>query len=496
MTHDEQFELKRAIPRWFSGKNLAIPLLVGLAIRLFFISHFPTYSDDTKYYEELARNWLDHGTYGSYINGDLTPLDVRVPGYPALLVAVYATIGRTRVAVMVVQAVIDLLTCIFTALLALSLAPTSERRSHVWIASLWGASLCPFTANYTAVVLTEALATCLTTVTLLYFIRIFAHPSYSLFETTRKDRNFFILGLLMVGGVVSGIGAMVRPEFPIILLPAMFFICFYWRKPSNWPKLALATLSLTIGLALPLSAWAARNYRALGRVQFLAPRYAEIHGVFMPLGFYDWTRTWMVRFQDAYTLTWKLNKEDIRIDALPSSAFDSKSEQDEVNKLLDLYNKDLWLSPILDHQFALLAKERTHRHPLRTYFLVPFRRAVAIWFTPRIELLPYSGKVWPPIEKWRSNPTDVGVTVGLGLLNCVYIGLALIGAWYGRHLASVRFLVAFLLIRTALLTQLQTVEPRYVVLCFPVVIALGAQIWGGHGQNRYLPGLKTSPGNA
>ena len=35
-------------------------------------------------------------------------------------------------------------------------------------------------------------------------------------------------------------------------------------------------------------------------------------------------------------------------------------------------------------------------------------------------------------------------------------------------------LVSFLVIRTALLTQLPTVEPRYIVVCFPAVAALGA----------------------
>ena len=35
-------------------------------------------------------------------------------------------------------------------------------------------------------------------------------------------------------------------------------------------------------------------------------------------------------------------------------------------------------------------------------------------------------------------------------------------------------LVLYLVIRTAMITQLPTVEPRYVVVCFPTVAALGA----------------------
>jgi hypothetical protein len=97
-----------------------------------------------------------------------------------------------------------------------------------------------------------------------------------------------------------------------------------------------------------------------------------------------------------------------------------------------------------------------------------------IWFTPRIELLPYSGKLWPMGEKWRGNPTDFDATLGFGILNCVYLVLAFVGAWRSRRNPALALLIAFIVVRTAVLTQLQTVEPRYVIVCFPVILALGA----------------------
>src|SRR2546421_11335177 len=39
-------------------KHIVPALLAGLGLRLFFVWHFPFYSGDTAYYEELARNWL------------------------------------------------------------------------------------------------------------------------------------------------------------------------------------------------------------------------------------------------------------------------------------------------------------------------------------------------------------------------------------------------------------------------------------------------------
>src|SRR5271155_1920707 len=101
--------------RLISYRHLAAALLAGLALRLFFITHRPFPAGDTKFYEELARNWLDHGVYGLFVRGQLTPVDMRLPGYPAFLAAIYAALGRSRAAVLIVQAVLDLSTCLIIA---------------------------------------------------------------------------------------------------------------------------------------------------------------------------------------------------------------------------------------------------------------------------------------------------------------------------------------------------------------------------------------------
>src|SRR5271155_485433 len=145
----------RKIIRLISYKHMAAALPAGLALRLFFIAHGPFAAGDTKFYEELARNWLDHGVYGLFVQGQLTPVDMRMPGYPAFLAAIYAMLGRSRAAVMIVQAALDLLTCILIAIIAARLAPIS-RRAIVSTAALWMAALCPFTAGYNPALLTTA----------------------------------------------------------------------------------------------------------------------------------------------------------------------------------------------------------------------------------------------------------------------------------------------------------------------------------------------------
>jgi hypothetical protein len=65
----------------------------------------------------------------------------------------------------------------------------------------------------------------------------------------------------------------------------------------------------------------------------------------------------------------------------------------------------------------------------------------------------------------------------LGLLNLVYFGLAIAGAWNCRARSAIAMLIAFAVIRTAFLTQQISVEPRYVIVCFPPFLAIAAQAW-------------------
>jgi hypothetical protein len=456
-------------------KHLLPALLAGLLLRLFFIWHFPFYSGDTAYYEELARNWLYHGVHGFYSHGQLFPSDARVPGYPAFLAVVYYLAGPGRKAVMLAQAFVDLATCVLTAGIAARLAAgdSDATRGRISAAALWLAALCPFTANYTAVLLTEVLATFFTTLAIL----IFLSPVFLRIDLVQSSSDHLrSVRIWFLGGLVLGLGTLVRPETPLLLLAVLVVLWLRFRHRTNWIKLTIATLWMTAGLLLPLAPWAARNAISLGRVQFLAPRYAETYGDVLPTGFYAWTKTWMFRFRDAYLFTWKLPSQPIDWKDLPAHAVDSPEELSRVASLLDRYNRTPGMTRSLDLEFAELARERTKRHPIRTFVWIPIERAAAMWFTPRITLLPYSGRLWPLGESWRSNPIDFEVTLGLAVLNFIYIGMALAAARSWRTNTGIFLIVAFIVIRTAYLTQLQTCEPRYVLVCFPALLALGAQI--------------------
>src|SRR5216683_1044445 len=468
------------------AKHLAPALLAGLALRLFFIWRFPFYSGDTAYYEELARNWLYHGVYGFYSHGQLVASDARAPGYPAFLAAIYFLAGTGRMAVMLAQAFVDLATCVLAAGIAHRLAADASdaSRTRVSAAALWLTALCPFTANYAAVPLTEVLATFFTTLTLLIFL---SPAGMAIDRIASRGDLLRSAKIWFAGGLAVGLGTLVRPETPLLLGAVLIFLWLRYRRPANWKKLALATLWLIVGVLLPLAPWAARNTVSLGRVQFLAPRYAETYGDVLPTGFYAWTSTWMYRFRDAYLFTWKLPSQQIELKDLPAYATDSPEERAQVASLLDRYNRIPGMTRALDLDFAKLARERSRRHPIRTYLWIPIERAVAMWFTPRITLLPYSGRLWPLAESWRSNPIDFEVTLGFALLNILYLGMAIAAAWLWRGNPGILLIVTFILIRTAFLTQLQTCEPRYVLVCFPALLAVGGQLFAGRRERLEHP---------
>ena len=460
--------------------NVALAALAGLALRLFFVLKFPaTGSGDSPFYIELAWNWLKKGVYGVLVDGKLMPLDARAPGYPAFLAAIFTVAGNSSRAVMFAQAAVDLATCFLIAMIAARLAPESVCR-RVALAGLWLAALCPFTANYTAVVLTETLVTLLTALAIVLLLEAERNASQRTDASPGATRAF---SPWFLAGLVGGFGALVRPETPLLLVAAGLVLAAKWWRPVDWVKLARAGLLMGVGLLLPMLPWAARNWKTLHEVQFLAPRYAELPGEFAPLGFNAWTRTWLWRYGDVYVTLWNLDDDEISIDQIRARAFDSPQERARVSHLLDAYNDELMLSPEQDREFGEIARERTARHPLRIYLQIPLLRSIGMWFTPRVELLPYSGHLWPLQSEWEDDRQDFLVTLSFVLVNCIYVALALAGAWMARRRAGWAILVTFILVRTVFFANfIEAPEPRYMLECFPVVIAFAAQVFRGHAQ--------------
>jgi len=476
--------------------NPLVALTAGLCLRLYFVLKFPANSGDTVLYEQIASNWLKHHVYAMDVGGAITPVNLRMPGYPAFLAIIYALTGRTgtdaRLWVMLAQIGVDLLSCLVIARLAALLACTSEDfapNKRVFSVALWLTALCPFTANYTAVPLTEVLATFWTALAccaLAIALRRVQKPDFLLKSThlpLRKSVEYTALGAAWIVGA----GTLFRPETPILLIAAaiVFGGVFFLRE--NYRRWFLVCLAMTLGCLMILSPWAIRNMVTLGEPQFLAPKNSNLPGELVPYGFMAWEETWIFRVRDCYLVPWRLNEEAIFVEDIPARAFDTPEEKERVAMILEQYNNDLTLTPDEDAAFAQLARERTARHPLRTYLWLPAARAVIIWFTPRIELLPVSGHVFPLAQMREDDPVDQEVTSLFFVLNLFYVGLGVWGAarlWRSNPAArpAVAFLALFILLRTAFLTTLETPEPRYVLVCFSALIALGAQVFARRSE--------------
>jgi hypothetical protein len=480
--------------RIFSSSFAAIA--AGLCLRLFFVLKFPANSGDAVLYEQMATNWLKHGVYAMDVFGKITPVDLRMPGYPAFLAIVYALTHRAGVEarswVLLAQIPVDLLTCWCTASLASVLALVADEhgaRRRVFMAGLWLSALCPFTANYTAAPLTEVFATFFTTAALIPLVLLVTRAGREDWAAVEKfwPRSSQFWYLAAGGALIAGVGTLFRPEAPLLLAVAWLVLGFVLLPRHESGRWVRVMAGMALVCTIPLAPWAIRNAVTLHEVQFLAPKNSNLPGELVPYGFMSWEKTWLHRFRDVYLVPWKLNDEAIYIQDIPARAFDTAAERAEIAGMLETYNDDMTLTAEEDAIFGKLARERTRRHPLRTYLWMPAARAVTMWFTPRIELLPVSGEVFPLRQSWRDDKIDQSVTVGLFFLNIAYVALAICGAvflWRRSRAvqAAVSLLILFIVARTAFLTTLETPEPRYVLVCFPILVALAAQLFGNRNR--------------
>ena len=434
--------------------------LAGLILRALFLVYVPTVTDDSRIYADFATTWLQHGIYGQTELGQIVPADTRLPGYPAFLAAIFALFGSENFkAVMLVQILLDLVTCLIVADLARR--TVSERASRI---ALILAALCPFLANYAAAALTETLEVFCTALAL--------------------DCAAAALGRLNLGqpcaklwaatGIAIGACILIRPDGGILLAGiGLYLMVQAWQKRGNRnivPFVKAAALVSAFALA-PLVPWTVRNFHTLHHFQPLAPRYANQSDELVLRGFNRWVKTWIVDYASVEEIYWSVPGDKLDAAKLPNRTFDSQPQRDTTLTLIADYNQSQKMTSELDARFGELAAERIRTHPLRYYLLLPTLRIADMWLRPRTEILP------PDVRWWEFNDdTKMSViAVGLGLLNLAYVGAGL--AALARRRSGIRhagLFVFFLLLRSAFLGTLENPEPRYTLECYPAIIVFAA----------------------
>jgi len=344
-------------------------LIVAATFRIVVAHHWPNDSpDDGRTYAQIARNVLEQHVYSHETEAPYDPSLIRLPGYPLFLTSIYSIFGHTsNGAVRIVQALIDTGTCALVALLAFYWQPDEQRKRATAIAALALAAVCPFTAIYTATILTEVPTTFL--VLAMCLAATFAFQKES---TQEEVISRFKTPLLwwVVAGLLGGLAVLFRPDsglfaaaIGITLIVTGFFVppsgglangredppeggipnkesrrSALRARSKVLSRVLIAGTVFSFAFVLVLVPWTIRNARVFHIFQPLAPSHGEMPGEFVPRGYQQWLRTWLDDESYISPFLWSLDSEPIDIDDIPPSSFDSAEEKAQVEALLDKYN--------------------------------------------------------------------------------------------------------------------------------------------------------------
>jgi 4-amino-4-deoxy-L-arabinose transferase-like glycosyltransferase len=438
-------------------------ILAAIALRLLFIFRFPGVVTDSFVYGDIAKNWLQHSIFG--LSGqEISPTYVRLPGYPAFLVAVFAIFGIEHYrAALVVQMFVDIGTCFLIA--DVPRRVISDRAAK---AAFLLTALCPFLASYVAAALTETLEVFFTTLAL----------DLAIIGIEKLD-----MGMLRPWfgcGLAVGAAILLRPDGGLLLAAIIAYLlillrrAFKRRSGARARHIVLAALVLGCVALAPLVPWTWRNFRTMGRFEPLAPRYANEEDEFVPMGFNRWIKTWIVDYTSVEEIYWPAPGNVLDVGKLPDRAFDSPEQRQETVEALADYNGELHFDPELDARFAALAAKRIRDAPLRYYVWLPLLRVVDMWLRPRTETLPSDSRWW----EFNDDPKWSALAVGLGVIGLLYVGAAVVALVRGEPIKHLGLLLTFVTLRSAFLGTLENPEPRYTLECYPVVIVLASALWG------------------
>ncbi len=441
-------------------------LAVGLVLRLAFV-YFPRpVDDDTFDYLQMGHNLFHYGIYGTGAGDDMGPSTYRLPGYPIFLATFESLFARFWpntwfTTVFLFQTAVDLVSGLLLA--AFARRHLSDRAAEVTLAL---AMLCPFTAVYSAIAMTECFSV------FAISLGIYAAGRAIAAEATGKRD----LSALIMAGCASAFGTLLRPD-GIFLFAAIALGLFSYTlrnhaaaQPAHiaFRRSLAATSIFSIVALLPLVPWTVRNWEVFHIFQPLAPRYAD-PGELSIAGARRWLRTWTIDFADTAVVCWQFPGNFVDPIDIPQRAFDSPQQRAYGLQLLAEYNRDFSLTPSLIDRFGAVAGVNIKAHPIRYYVGLPLLRDADMLLRPRT--LEFSLDVfwW----RWSEHPAESAWAIFLGLLNLFYV-VAAASAFIRRRVPLPWMLGSYIVLRFILLGAMENPEPRYTVQCFPILIVAAA----------------------
>ena len=333
-----------------------VPLAVGLYMRLAMLKRLFQVSVDSQIYGGLAKAVLAGGYGLDVVGTTISPTLIRLPGYPLYLALCFRLFGTENYfAATLPQIALELVGCLLLADFTGLIAPVLLKR-RARVVTLWLAALCPFTASYTAVPLTEALT--------LFSIAL---ALWAMARFCRQPRWVTALAFTFAVTFV----AMLRPDGILVgaaLVPALLIAVFHKRESQSAAitKLILITAVCALLALAPFAAWTLRNWRVFHVIEPLAPRYATDPGEDVFPGWQRWIKTWCLDFTCTYYVYWEVPGDPLVLRRLPPRAFDSPAQYAETAAIASVYNdrdNASYIAPDVDQRLGKLAEERIQAHP-------------------------------------------------------------------------------------------------------------------------------------
>jgi hypothetical protein len=456
-SHDQ---LRRG--RFFRGNSLWwVALAAGLLLRLWFLWHPMPLDDDTDGYVEFAKNLFHHGIYGDEADGVIVPALIRLPGYSLFLGVIFAIFGAGNfTAVLVAQICIDLLGCWLIA--SFVREQVSQRAGTI---ALFLAALCPFTAAYCSIALTECLSVFAVSLALWSTGRVLQAQAAG-----RRDRR-----AMLCASLAMTLAVLLRPDGALVGVAVTAAILWYaWRRGRLVAGVRTALLCSLLTV-VALTAWTMRNWRTFHVIQPLAPRRVNEPWEPVNYGFYRWMNTWSVDYVSTQNVFWQVGTAAININDLPTRAYDSPEQRAQTAEILAEYNANKTpegvphVTPEIDAKFAALAQQRVRAHPVLCRVWVPALRVADMFLRPRTETLSLDADWW----RFDEHHVESVEAVALGLLNLVLVIAAVWGIVRGR-VPWVALPLVYLVLRCGVLSRMENSEPRYTLEALPILFACAA----------------------
>jgi hypothetical protein len=460
----------------------ALALAAGLILRAWMLKWLFQVNGDSLIYGGLARNLLLHGRFALTLpSGEMYSTLIRLPGYPIFLAICFSLFGMGNYfAAAWVQIALELLGCLLLADFARRIAPDRLKRGAA-LGTLWLAALCPFTASYAVVPLTETPTLFMLALALWAMARFGERPGWA--------------NALWFTFAVTG-AALLRPDgalAAIAFAPALVLGLRRRIGPEEIPLARLVRIIVVcVLLALaPFAIWTVRNWRVFHVFQPLAPRLATDPGESPDPGWESWVKSWCLDYVSTYQIYWNVPWDRLDVNKLPSRAFDSPAQRVETAALASDYNHNgMEITPAIDARFARLAEDRIAADPLRYYLWLPLGRVADMWLRPRVENLNIDLDWWV----YAHHHAETRFSWLYAALNAIYLLLGMIGLWKRPRFWGA--LLAYMLLRSALLLTIEAPEARYTLECFPMLFALAGVAIARLMNRLYLPpvNLKASDG--